>query len=407
MKSLLVTTLFCACMLVLLFIPPGARTQQPPATFAERARAFSNRLESEGLKEPFKGITAKGEVEKGLFSIRSSGVSTEPVRKAAEAFLVALSADQRARTSYAIDDDEWRKWANQHSYIRQGVSFKEMNEDQRGKAFGLLKASLSARGLNLSRDIMHLNETLAELNPQRAEEFGEWLYHITVMGAPSATEPWGWQVDGHHLVVNYFVLGDQVVMTPAFWGSEPIIARAGKYKGTEILREETNLGLAMVNALTDAQKQKAILDPSKTGNNNIGEAFHDNVVLHYAGIRAAELSAPQKKQLLAIVGRFVGNMDDGHARVKMAEVEAHLADTWFAWIGETTPGSVFYYRIHSPVVLIEFDHQTAANLRHLAKDPRAPQPDHIHTVVRTPNGNDYGKDLLRQHYEKHPHPHRH
>jgi hypothetical protein len=23
--------------------------------------------------------------------------------------------------------------------------------------------------------------------------------------------------------------------------------------------------------------------------------------------------------------------------------------------------------------------------------------------VRTPNGNDYGKDLLRQHYERHPH----
>jgi hypothetical protein len=26
-----------------------------------------------------------------------------------------------------------------------------------------------------------------------------------------------------------------------------------------------------------------------------------------------------------------------------------------------------------------------------------PTRDHIHTIVRTPNGNDYGKDLLRQH----------
>jgi hypothetical protein len=26
---------------------------------------------------------------------------------------------------------------------------------------------------------------------------------------------------------------------------------------------------------------------------------------------------------------------------------------------------------------------------------------HVHSVVRTPNGNDYGKDLLRLHYEKH------
>jgi hypothetical protein len=32
-----------------------------------------------------------------------------------------------------------------------------------------------------------------------------------------------------------------------------------------------------------------------------------------------------------------------------------------------------------------------------------PYKEHIHAVVRTPNGNDYGKDLLRQHYERHAH----
>ena len=39
---------------------------------------------------------------------------------------------------------------------------------------------------------------------------------------PSETDPWGWQVDGHHLDINYFVLGDQVVMTPTFMWSEPV-----------------------------------------------------------------------------------------------------------------------------------------------------------------------------------------
>ena len=34
-----------------------------------------------------------------------------------------------------------------------------------------------------------------------------------------------------------------------------------------------------------------------------------------------------------------------------------------------------------------------------------PSRDHIHTVVRTPNGNDYGKDLLRHHYAWHEHSH--
>lgn len=406
MKSLLGAVLFSAVMLALLLMPKGARTQQAPrSTQLERASAFSARLEGPGLKDPFLGVTTNGKVQPDLFTIRSTGVSTEPVRHAAEAFLAALTPEQRGKTVFPVDDDEWRKWANQHIYLRQGVKFQDMTESQREKAFGLLKAALSARGLKLSRDIMHLNETLRELSPGREEEFGEWLYHITVMGTPSATEPWGWQVDGHHLVINYFVLGDQVVMTPAFWGSEPVIARAGKYKGTEILQEEQSMGLAMVNSLSDSQRQKAILSKSKTRNNNVGEAFQDNVVLDYAGIRGAELNAAQKKQLLTIVERFVGNMDAGHARVKMEEVQAHLDETWFAWIGETTPGSVFYYRVHSPVILVEFDHQTPANLRHLAKDPQAPQLDHIHAVVRTPNGNDYGKDLLRQHYATHPHPH--
>jgi hypothetical protein len=79
----------------------------------------------------------------------------------------------------------------------------------------------------------------------------------------------------------------------------------------------------------------------------------------------------------------------------MNEVRAHLADTHFAWMGGTDEESVFYYRIHSPVILIEFDHQ-----RGIALDEPEPTRQHIHTVVRTPNGNDYGADLLRQHYQR-------
>ena len=96
-------------------------------------------------------------------------------------------------------------------------------------------------------------------------------------------------------------------------------------------------------------------------------------------------------------------MDDGHAKVKLAEVEKHLDDTYFAWIGESNDKSVYYFRIHSPVVLIEFDHQRPVGLRHLSSNAQLPDHEHIHTVIRTPNGNDYGKDLLRQHYALHPH----
>ena len=94
-------------------------------------------------------------------------------------------------------------------------------------------------------------------------------------------------------------------------------------------------------------------------------------------------------------------MREGHDKIKMEEVMEHIDDTWFSWVGETSPEAVFYYRIHSPVVLIEFDHQGIVGIPNAGD--RKPSRNHIHTVVRTPNGNDYGKDLLRQHKEEHHH----
>ena len=130
---------------------------------------------------------------------------------------------------------------NQHFYVRQGTGFNEMSERQREAAIGLMRASLSARGLQLSRDVMRLNETLGELTNNHVE-YGEGLYWLTVMGTPSANEPWGWQLDGHHLIVNFFVLGDQVVMIAVLLGSEPVVARAGRYRGTVIMQDVQDSG---------------------------------------------------------------------------------------------------------------------------------------------------------------------
>ena len=348
------------------------------------------------LAKPFRGIASGGKIEKGLFKIESTGVSTEPVVKAAKALLAGLSNEQRARTTFPVDDIEWRSWDNRHFYKRKGVGFDEMDEGQRELAFGLMKASLSAKGLKLSKDIMKLNGTLAEL-ADNYEEYGEWLYWITIMGEPSMTKPWGWQVDGHHLIINYFVLGDQVVMSPVFVGSEPVHATSGKFKGTIVMQEEQNAGLALIQSLDDEQQQEAIVSQVKDGNNAVAQAYRDNIDLDYTGIPASKLDEQQRILLLDVVETYVGNMDDGHAKVKMDEVKKHLDRTYFSWVGDTAADSVFYYRIHSPVILIEFDHERrVAPFR-----SREPTRDHIHAVLRTPNGNDYGKDLLRQHIEQH------
>jgi hypothetical protein len=407
MKRFAVLVGITAAGLAMMSVEPMLSQQAPRPAPAPRPPAELLRLslaaEEKGLAEPFKGLTAKGDIEPNLFTVRATGVSTAPVRTGASAFLASLTAEQRKASTFASDAIEWRKWMNQSFYVRQGVSFKDMTGAQRDAAFALLRAGLSAKGLTLTRSIMRLNHTLAELNGNNFDEYGEWLYHLTVMGTPSATEPWGWQLDGHHAIVNYFVLGDQVVMTPTFMGSEPATAPSGKYKGTSILRDEQRRALEFVNGLDEQQRGKAILAFSKTGNNILTEAWKDNVVLDYAGVRATDLRDPQRRQLLELAALYVNNMAEGHAKVRMDEVRGQLDRTWFAWIGRTEPGSVFYYRIHSPVILIEFDHNQPANLRHLAAEPTLPNVEHIHTIVRTPNGNDYGKDLLRQHYLTHPH----
>jgi len=353
--------------------------------------------EATALAEPLRGVTTDGHVVPGLYAVEATGVSTAPMKAAAEAFLASLSNQQRAITQYAVDDDEWRKWQNVHRYERQGMSRRAMTSAQEDAAFGLLRASLSATGFEKARDIMILNGVLADM-VENHDEYGEDLYFFTVMGTPSSTEPWGWQLDGHHLVINYFVLGEQVVMTPTFMGSEPVLADRGAHTGLRVFGPEEAKGLAMIRALSPDQQAVAIVadEPIRQV---LTAAFRDNFELRYEGIRATALTTVQQEALLELVNEYVRNMDNGHAGARMEEIMDHLDDTYFAWMGGTSDDSVFYYRVHSPVVLIEFDHQGGIALNRGEGMAR----NHIHTVIRTPNGNDYGKDLLRQHHEEFDH----
>lgn len=359
---------------------------------------FFKDMETKALNEPFRGIQTEEGKELALFPIKSTGVSTAPIQKAAEFFIGSLTQEQLKNTQFDIEDDEWRKWSNVDNgiYDRQGVSLKEMTDQQKKAAFGLMQVSLSAKGLQLSKDIMKTDQTLKELNNGDAA-YDEELYFFTLMGMPSSTEPWGWQLDGHHLIINYFILVDQVVMSPVFMGGEPIITTSGKYKGNTLFQDEQNLGLDFMQSLTKEQQSKSTISTSKGGSDNKTEGSKDNVTLNYEGLQVSELTEMQKGKLVYLITQYINKMEEGHHEIKMEEIEAFWDRTFFAWIGETTSDAVFYYRIHSPVVLIEFDHQAAVGV---PNSPKGPVRNHIHTVVRTPNGNDYGKDLLRQHLEK-------
>ncbi|MER5439728.1 DUF3500 domain-containing protein [Streptomyces sp. NPDC002790] len=385
--------------------------------------------------DDFKGLTTDGKVVDDLYSVHSTGVSTTAVVQAAQKLLDGLSAKQRRSCTFDVDDDEWLAWSNVDGYEREGVRMGDITAAQRKLGYALLGKALSADGLTQTRNIMKLNGFLGEYSGGNKDTLTEGAYFFTFMGTPSTTKPWGFQYEGHHVVINYFVLGDQVVMTPTFMGSEPTKAT---YKGEKIqlFKPETRAGLTMIRSLSQAQRAKVIdSKKEKSGTDMIAGAGQDNLKLAYAGLPGSKMTSAQRQKLLDLVGVYIGYMDEGHAEVRMKEVEEHIEATYFYWLGSTKDSSAFYYRVHSPVVLIEYDAQSplAYGTKSGAQSGSKPgdgnaggppsgepsgQPSgapsggpgggmgggkptqqHIHTIIRTPNGGDYGVDLLKLHLE--------
>ncbi|BBC31936.1 Tat pathway signal protein [Streptomyces graminofaciens] len=364
---------------------------------------------NQSITEDFFDLTTDGKRVDDLFTIHSTGVSTAPVSTAAKAFLAGLTDAQRTSTQFTVHSTEWRLWSNIDSYDRQGVSLADLSDDQKALGTALLKAALSADGLETTEKIRRINQAAGEAIDNTGA-FNEDAFYWTVMGTPSADEPWGFQFDGHHLVVNYFVLGDQVVMSPCFWGSEPTSMEIDGETVT-VCHEEVVASLAFINSLTEAQQQVAIASSTKSNESNESNesmkagAFSDNTVQAYEGLRGNALTAAQKKKLLGIVQAFVGRAKADAAEVRMAEVRKHIADTYVTWAGGTGDEDAFYVRVHSPVVWVEVDCPSPGPLAgaYGASQGGSPTQKHVHSVIRTPNGNDYGKELIRQHYLTSPH----
>jgi Protein of unknown function (DUF3500) len=176
--------------------------------------------------------------------------------------------------------------------------------------------------------------------------------------------------------------------------------------GKRLFQDEEYLGLELMRALSDAQRQEAILYHSMMGGDlppgrrqvpdqlHLAGAFQDNRIIPYEGVPACAFSPLQRRHLLQLIAAYVEPMPAGPVTATLHEIERHLDETRFCWIGGVTEDDTFYYRIQSPVILIEFDQRSGVFLAN-----QDPARFHIHTIVRSPNGNDYGIDLLRLHYE--------
>jgi hypothetical protein len=369
------------------------RTSRKPESFSPPMQAKRDEFAA-AAAEPFRGIATSAGITRGLFSLQQTGVDLSSLRAAAVDYLASLSPIQAAGSRFPMNDPSWRHWANPAQYfLRHGCLLEELDATQRARALEIVRQTLSEQGHQLIVDGMHLCRTIGEICGDTGN-FNEWLYWFSIYGSPEGDGPWGWQLDGHHVNVNCVIVGDQLVLTPSFVGAEPVYAESGVYAGTRVLQAEESQGLALFDSLRPCQQAIARIADELPPDLFAG-AFRDNLELNYQGIAFGEFDDAQRTAAFELVSVYVNRIRPDYAQIRMDEVLRYADETHFAWCGGAGPDGVFYYRVHSPVILIEFDHQRGVLL-----DNDSPERIHIHTIVRTPNGNDYGVDLLRQHHER-------
>jgi hypothetical protein len=302
-----------------------------------------------------------------------------------------------------VDAPDWQTWANpEFMQFDTGLRLEFQTPEVRHAALGLMQASLSPEGYELAHRMMLINGFLGQvvgLEPI----LNEFSYNLAIYGTPDEVAPWGWHLFGHHTALNCLVVGGRMVISPVFLGAEPNVIDQGPHSGAESFSTHIALAIELMAALPPEQRAAAtvydqMVDPAMPpgrvhpgDERHLGGAFQDNRVIPFEGVPVAEMPSEAQELILAIIERYVVLLPEGPRAARMRQVTAHLGETWFSWIGGHQPGDVFYFRIQSPVIIVELDHHCGVFL-----DYDFPQPFHIHTVMRTPHGNDYGRSWLRQ-----------
>jgi hypothetical protein len=308
--------------------------------------------------------------------------------KQANAFLSLLDDRQRNQAIFEYESEERVDW-NFVPTSRRGIPFEQMNATQKDAAISLLKATLSDQGFRKANGVFSLEAILRDVEGRSANDSyrDPKKYYVTIFGKPSATSLWGWRIEGHHISVNVSSEGGRIVSsTPSFFGANPAVVPRGTEKGKQVLRDETDLGFALLNSLNKDQ-----LAMARFSERALPEIVSGNrrkaTQLEPRGILFKDLNPQQQKSFLKLLDVFVLNYEFDFSSRLMSKIRnAGMDNLSFAWAGSLQPGSGHYYRIQGPMLLIEYDNtQNAAN--------------HVHSVVRDLT-NDFADDILREHYEK-------
>lgn len=345
-----------------------------------------------------------GTVRPNLFTLQDEGMPIDSIVSATTNLLSLLSPQQRSAVTYHIDSPEWRTWSNPEFLLsNKGIRLDEVPSSTRDSILAVLQSTLSPEGYAKALGAMRINGFLGDLvqAPRVCNEFSYNFVLFQTASGPSTSQPWGFSFYGHHLCLNVFLYKTQVVISPWFTGAEPNLIDAGPYKGTRILQEEEKLGLQLMQSLSaeqqrQAQVYKLLRDPAMPkgrwnhdDQRHLCGAYRDNRVVPYEGVSVAGFTEEQKRLVEEMLEQYLLYLPAQARAIRLGQIREWFdKETYFCWIGGFGDDDAFYYRIQSPVVIVEFDHHSGVFLRN-----KEPAKFHIHTLLRTPNAGDYGMAL--------------
>lgn len=312
--------------------------------------------------------------------------ATADMAAAAAAWLDSLAPEQRAKATYEYMDGERVFWYYP-PLNRHGLALRDMDDEQRKLAYGIMESGLTPRAYKQASQIIDHETILGKLEKERGVVSfvrDPELYYFTVFGEPGGADPWAWRVEGHHVSLHYSVWGDSVISTtPFFFGANPAEAPQGPQQGLRILGDRQDLAMELVNGLSSEQRRRAVIYP---------EAPYDILTYNSSravfpqeeGLPGAQMNGVQREMMMTIINEYVTTIREDVAQDKLNAIrEQGLDDFYFAWGGGLENNTKHYYRIHGGAFIVEYDN-------------RQNDANHIHSVLRDEE-NDFANDVLREH----------
>lgn len=295
----------------------------------------------------------------------------------------ALDPVQLDALTLRFDDDEREDWSF-FPGVRSGLRIGDLQPLLQEQVLAVLKTGLSATGYDKAAEIRSLEEVLGG-------NYNTGNYYLTLFGTPEADAAiWGLRWEGHHLSLNWTIAGGKVIATtPQFLGANPAEIKAGPREGARALAEEEDLARALLASLDETQRAAAIIADTAPADILTGMS-REAAIQENLGVAWNDLSEAQQGQLMTLIETYAEVQRPALKEARLADLKAGgLEHIRFAWMGGTDKGEGHYYRIQGATFLIEYDNiQNNAN--------------HVHTVWRDFEG-DFGRDVLKEHYQAHAH----